>query len=1211
MKTQLRMGVGIVLVLILGLTALPVGAQSAGVCGECHSRDISPAFPPGIQVSRLAESGNVYQHKIHPCPAVRSLAEENFLTESQILRLEAILQRLQKNGWGIDPLQAQLTQNAEAFSSLKEEPIRSSSHFAKEAAAIRSRLQKVYDQTVSIGEESDRRWLIGMGSLVFLALLVFVGIGYRKLDRIGKLIWLVGLSGALVTLSACSSRTGTEEKSPAQAQVDQSLVLARQVSGEVEETFRRSILLAEMGRDWALLDGQGAERSFELAWKGAFQAREKSRRLQGLEPVVSRFPDASSAAKEKVDFDSVLDLRDQLRSIQQRTWAMRAVAEEWLKVNPAKGRQALENVFRKAAALKDGEIRDRELRAIAEAWAAFDSPAALEICRSIQNLLLRSMALREVGRSFEHREKREKIFAEAWQAATEIQNKEEKLYAMIRIAAAAAGSPEEEKIWAQRIGNEIRAEKNLQLQSWLMLDLVQMWGAIEPGQAERWGEGIGGEFPESRAYALLSLANTPEVAREKRRTFLGKALTQTEKVSDPFEKKKLKRLVIEGISQSDPEKGMALVAQVENAYDRSRILAQIARQEGAGSKEKGLAAAEKIPIEEFRQASMVEVIGQWTEKETDRLRLLAQQARQASSNVPDPYQRVFCLIEIGKLGQIGGTPVGSRAFETAWKTAGEISSSWKKAAALEAIGKAWEKNDPEKAGEVLQEIDPEIRRVRASLSEVRLWAPVNPEKAWKIAEEISEVYPLEKARALKEAALAVKNSRKKAAWEGLEKSLQWILPLPDEGTGRRKFLGEVVGEMAHLDGERTLRMLENIQPGNIRDALLAEAAKALIQTKSLENLQRAHEGTIRIQQGSLRLAMFPKIADAAAEIRGAIQVNGSIPPALVALSLWGMAREQAKQEEVEAIAFFERAREAVGQVKEERERAYLASALAADWALLDEEKAFRWMDQAAGSYAEPFSYGLLQVASQLKRWNRKEAQGVFAKALAAGERIDHPYLRVQRKFEIGRQWWEIDEGKGKELLSAAREEAEMRFAPGSWKEEILEELLLFWAERDPQSIPGVAAVLAEAKIRAVVLSAAGNRMKSEALGKNEKRLDEALQFAQKTQNPRLQGRVAAAWYPLRPSKTFEIIKGIESAEARSEAWSGIGARNGKMPKEEANRVLDLAFQEALKIDEGTRKIIVMKNLAGAWAKIDPDRAQKTYRKIYQIAEKEFLTRPTF
>jgi uncharacterized lipoprotein YehR (DUF1307 family) len=69
--------------------------------------------------------------------------------------------------------------------------------------------------------------------------------------------------------------------------------------------------------------------------------------------------------------------------------------------------------------------------------------------------------------------------------------------------------------------------------------------------------------------------------------------------------------------------------------------------------------------------------------------------------------------------------------------------------------------------------------------------------------------------------------------------------------------------------------------------------------------------------------------------------------------------------------------------------------------------------------------------------------------------------------------------------------------------------------------------------------------------------------------------------------------------------------NGSLPREEVRRLLDQAADEAARIEGTKEKIQLLKEVASDMAGIDRERAKATYLKAYQIAEKEFLTRPRF
>ena len=115
-----------------------------------------------------------------------------------------------------------------------------------------------------------------------------------------------------------------------------------------------------------------------------------------------------------MNFDAVLDLRDDLRAIEGRTWALRAIAEEWWQANPKKGREALESATREAYGIPNEDVRDIELKAIAEAWAVIDETKALETGRAIQDPFLKSVSLAGLASGLKEKEKAGGLLREAW-----------------------------------------------------------------------------------------------------------------------------------------------------------------------------------------------------------------------------------------------------------------------------------------------------------------------------------------------------------------------------------------------------------------------------------------------------------------------------------------------------------------------------------------------------------------------------------------------------------------------------------------------------------------------------------------------------------------------------------------------------------------------------------------------------------------------------
>ena len=332
----------------LGVTigAFPAIAQgkTAGYCLECHS---SKSIPDS-SLSGMTSDRSVYLAKLDPCPGLRSASEETYFTGTRMVKINEILQTLASEGWSMEVLERKADRAGESFSRLKSGGVTSTGELARESSALRTALQKIYDQTVQTRAESDRRWLIGIGVLCFIVLLALLGVGFHKLVRMGRVGLLLLLIGGNLCLAACSPGPSEPlKKSPAQESLDQSLSVAGQAAGKIEEGFYQSILLARMARGWSRVDPGATEKAFQLAWKMALAHRQDMEKLRSFKEEVSRYPDRSAAVKEKVNYDTVLDLRDELRNVDSRTWALRAVAEEWARADEKNGREALEEASRK------------------------------------------------------------------------------------------------------------------------------------------------------------------------------------------------------------------------------------------------------------------------------------------------------------------------------------------------------------------------------------------------------------------------------------------------------------------------------------------------------------------------------------------------------------------------------------------------------------------------------------------------------------------------------------------------------------------------------------------------------------------------------------------------------------------------------------------------------------------------------------------------
>ncbi len=1198
-------------VLLLGVILTASGmasslalAKSAGLCLECHSS----SYLQSLKSSSPLWDRSVYRARLEACPGIRSLSEEVFFTESRIVKINEILKVMEQEGWATETLKKKTSQTAASFFQLKNGEITAIGQFARDSSALRSALQKVYDQTIQARAESSHRWLIGGGVLLFIGVMVLLGVGFQKLNRMGKGLLLFLLVGGSLSFISCSaSPLEPPRKSPAQEQLDQLLSVATQTSSSVEEGFYCSILLAQMAGEWSRIDPKGSDQAFQLAWKMALKNQKEARKLRSIQEVVSQWPDRTEAHKKKVNFDTVLDLRDEVRNTEGRTWALRAVAEEWVRANEKKGRPALESASQKTQGIKDPEIRDRELKSIAEAWGRIDENRAWEISRSIADPFLKSLTFANLARTTRNQDRAGNLIREAWKTAESISSLQLQSNAFARISAAGARIfPREKKFWADQVMAQIQKLKNPGLQSVVLQEVIFEWAPVDGEEAERWADAIPAEFSEGRAYSFLLLSQRPGVPRAQVIVLLKKALTETERVTDSFESQRIKSLVGKELAKVDPQEALRLLSQIQDPFYRSEILRHLAEEFSQRDRKKALELAERIPLESLRAQTVLRVIGRGMELDRERVYSLYREVLEAAQFLPDPYARALNLVELGK--DWGHLEKGRETFpfELALKFAEQISSPSYKAEVLEALAAAWKNSDPAKAQAILERIDPSAVSVRKSLGEIRLWAKTDPRRAQLWADSLPPAFPYERAMALKEVAVSLKKSQPQAALEVLEKALGQVLAQP-VGPRQTKLLLELIAESASLDKERTLTKLRQLPDRQIRDLLFKEAGTLWAREDPLQALKAARE----ISEGSLRLALYQKVAEGAARKLNQGKTEEAKPPLLSALIAWGQGREKAKREQLQAVPFFERALEEIGKVTDPRERSYLLSALAGEWAPIDEQKALKLAEKIPSKeFSEPLSYALLRVGSQYKNWNRKEAEAVFQKTLLETGNLGDASLRAQRFLQLAQQWRVINQEKGREVLIRAEKEARS-VNPSGKGTPILTQILQTEVSWEPENSLAISRNAGSSSLQSEVLLESARVLRGKLLEEDVKALEKALQFAQKEKNFRLMGEVAVAWYSLSPQKGLEILGQIEGKEIRVSALRRMARPDGSKPREEARRLLDQAAAEALAVEGPTQKIWLLKEIGHDWLKIDQERAKATYLKAYQIFNREYLTSPRF
>jgi len=1184
----------------LGVFGSAAWARTAGYCLECHSQ--KSAQP--LDHSAFAEDRSVYQAKLEPCPGLRSSAQEIFFTESRITKLDQILRAMDQQGRAGDSLRRRVSETAESFSDLRGSRKASIGELAQEASALRVSLQKIYDRALQYRKESEHRWLMGLGSLIFLGILVILGIGYRKLDRMGKTLFFFLLIGGNISFFSCSSdQVEPAKKSAAQELLEQSFQAASQSLGRMEEAFYQSYLLADMAREWSKMDRNAAEKAFQLAWQMALRARENVDQIKGLREVLSQWPDQAEARKKGVNFDLVLDLRDELRQAEGRTWGLRAVAEQWLQVDEKKGRGALEFVSQEALKIEDGEFRDRDLKAIADAWAVIDGNRAAEIARSIKEPFLKALALTNAALSSRNQERAKHLFNAAWKEAESIPSLYPKMKAFIRISAAAARTnTRDQKAWAEGIFSQIQSLPDHQLQAFAMQELVQQWAPLDWEQAERWAAGISPVFPAERAYSFIHLAKRNSgIPREKAENLLKRAWTEASRINDPFQAQKIRTLVAEGLAGLDPAETLRIVPQLEDPLYRSEILGVLTEHLSRKDKKKALDLAEKIPLEPFRTKTIVRIVRKWMLQEREKINSLYQETANATSLILDPYSRALTFLELGENWGRLEREKGAALLEESWKLAKEISNPSRKAEILEALAEAWKKADQARALAILEGIDPEVIRARKSLEEIRLFLKIDPPKAYRWAEAFPSSFPMEKATALNEVARSMKNTQPALALDIFLKALKQVLSLPD-GPRRSKLLSQLIREAALLDKEKTFQRLLQIEEGETRDLLLREAGLTWLKEDSLRAMKAARE----ISESSLRFALYQKIAE-----REARKPEQSNKAPLIILSELGWAREKAKKDESQATAHLAKAFQEIEKVSDLRDRTYLLSWLAAEWAVIDEGKALPIAEKIPAHFSEPLSYTLLQVGTQLRKWNRKEAESVFQKTLSAANQIQDSFLKARRLLKLAKQWQMIDQEKGRELLKRAEKGIKKDASWPAKREKILTEILLAQADLEPGEVLAIARNAGQPDLRTRILLERAKVFSKGNIEQNMKTLDKASQYAQKVKNVHLMSEIAEAWFVLDPRKGLDTVGQIESKEIRIQTLRKMARQSGSEQERKARGLLERATQEALGIEGLKERVGHLREIARDWMRMDKERARATYLKTYRILKKAELSSPKF
>jgi hypothetical protein len=217
----------------------------------------------------------------------------------------------------------------------------------------------------------------------------------------------------------------------------------------------------------------------------------------------------------------------------------------------------------------------------------------------------------------------------------------------------------------------------------------------------------------------------------------------------------------------------------------------------------------------------------------------------------------------------------------------------------------------------------------------------------------------------------------------------------------------------------------------------------------------------------------------------------------------------------------------------------------------------------------------MQVGVQFRKWNRKEAEAVFQKAVTAAQLIQDPLLRSERLAQIAGQWRLINQEKGREVLRKAED-----------------------VPRKPYQ-----------QSKAILDS--GNEIYKETIEKDLKLLEKSFQFVQGNKNPRLLTDISLAWFWIDPAKAQEVAVLIDSKETRVKVLRLMARQAAKTKPEMSRGLLEKAVQEALAMEGLKEKIPALRAIAEDWASLDSGKAKATYLLAYQAAERIEQINPRF
>ncbi len=1136
------------------------------ICQECHAQRFMRQNFTGSIESLVADL-SVYQAKLDPCPGRRTVAEELFLTESRLQKYASLLYAEEKDRAAVQGLKKKINQSGREFEILKQQRIDSLRELAKATSTLRLSLQKIYEQIGQMREEREKRWLIGLGSLIFLFFFFIFLIALRKVSRWEKILALTIFLIINWGLISCSTKLGEAPQKKVQEQLNQALALAQKKGKELEDTYQRILLLIALAKEYAPIDPAAAKQTWKLAQEIATRTKEGNKEITSFLEGYS-----SSLPLEKINTASLSELRGELTRLQGSIFLSRLVAEEWLAVDPKEGSQFLKDVTEEVFHWPEGDLRDRELKALAEIWSAIEKEEALKLISRIKDPFGRALSLGRLARTYSDKDATLLLWPKAEQEIFFIKDSWRRVQALMRLAGwAGSTSPQEGERLAEITWKKIKELPDPQLQSWAAQEMIKNWAKVNRVKAEEWLKRIPPELAESRVYALLYLARHSSGTVKVK--YLLQAIEEAQAITDELGRRKLYAWVWEDLFLTEEKEAFKYLQELKDPYILEQIKPKIWRTAAKDGRRQGWQLVQDIGAEELRYPLILELLKDLVPEQRELLRDLYREVRRLAQELSSPYQRWLILRELSE--RWGRLEIKGKVacLEEAEKILSEISNPPQRAEILASLAASWKDIDEQRSKRLLARLDEEKYSAQKILEEMRLWGKLDIKKVQELLKDWPAEFPAEKIQAHMEIIRLLKKGKPEEAWPYFEHTWEEARKV----SASSKVMAELVREGATLDKKGLRKLIGQVPSRGEQDFLLLELAKALIKGGQIADVEVAWQMIEEINDISSALDLYDKIGALLRMKKMEQASTESLRLELAALQDW-----PANQEKAVAKAL---------PIKKAKLKARLLAFFAISLSQIDEEKALAIAEKISALDQEAYSFALYKIGSQLRRWNRTKAGSVLDQAWRVAEKIKEEDERFRRSHQVAKEIYNLNQDLAQRVLQKLLSEFPAR----------RREILLTLVEWQPHRARQIAQETENLHERAQIILRGAEILMAKEWAENIRLLEKATQWAKGIDNSRWPGEVAEIWILSQGQKGWEIWRQIGSLEERVKILLRILRDKNYLPREEMESISEKAISEALKIEEKNLRIKFLIEIGSYWNHQDKQKAKAIFSQAYHIA----------